>query len=132
MTTYLLDANVLIALAVQEHVHHARCDRWLATVAGFATCPITQGAVVRFLLRSGASPADARRWLAALAEVPGHDFWADDLAFDAVDLTHVTGHRQVTDACLRSLALARGGVLATLDEQLAALSGTLLIPALPA
>jgi toxin-antitoxin system PIN domain toxin len=132
VTTYLLDANVLMALAVQEHVHHARCDRWLATVAGFATCPITQGAVVRLLLRSGASATDARRWLVALAATPGHDFWADELAFDGVDLAHVTGHRQVTDAYLRSLAIARGGVLATLDEQLAAQSGTLLIPALPA
>ncbi|WP_445548451.1 MULTISPECIES: hypothetical protein [unclassified Frankia] len=42
MTT-LLDANVLIALIVSDHVHHDAAETWLAdTAASFATCPITE------------------------------------------------------------------------------------------
>lgn len=55
--TYLLDANVLIALTVQEHEHHARASTWAATVDRFAICPIVEGALVRFLVRLGESPA---------------------------------------------------------------------------
>ena len=43
MTT-LLDANVLIALLVADHVHHNPAETWLAGTAGrFGTCPITEG-----------------------------------------------------------------------------------------
>lgn len=128
MTTYLLDANVLIALAVPQHVHHERCDRWLASIASFATCPITQGAVVRFLVRSGELASDAQRWLEAVAARTDHAFWPDAIPFAATDLTDVSGHRQVTDAYLRSLALARGSLVATLDEPMSRLPGGFLIP----
>ncbi|REM93644.1 VapC toxin family PIN domain ribonuclease, partial [Mycobacterium tuberculosis] len=48
--TVLLDANVLIALVVAEHVHHDAAADWLmASDTGFATCPMTQGSLVRFL-----------------------------------------------------------------------------------
>lgn len=36
------------------------------------------------------------------------------------DLTHVVGHRHVTDAYLAALAASRGGRLATFDQALAA------------
>lgn len=50
--TVLLDANVLIALVVAEHVHHDAAADWLmASDTGFATCPMTQGSLVRFLAR---------------------------------------------------------------------------------
>jgi uncharacterized protein len=59
--TTLLDANVLIALVVSDHVHHDAAAEWLsASEADFATCPITQGALFRFLLRAGQSTAAAR------------------------------------------------------------------------
>jgi uncharacterized protein len=59
--TALLDANVLIALVVAEHVHHDAAAEWLsASDAGFATCPITQGSLVRFLLRTGQAAAAVR------------------------------------------------------------------------
>ena len=51
--TYLLDANVLIALTVAEHEHHERASTWAATVNRFAVCPIVEGALVRFLVRTG-------------------------------------------------------------------------------
>jgi predicted nucleic acid-binding protein len=55
--TALLDANVLIALVVAEHVHHDAAAEWLsASDETFATCPITQGSLIRFLLRRGNPP----------------------------------------------------------------------------
>ncbi|MDQ3528256.1 MAG: hypothetical protein M3424_10365, partial [Actinomycetota bacterium] len=50
---YLLDANVLIALVVTDHEHHARAAAWMSPGRRFAVCPVTQGALVRFLLRQG-------------------------------------------------------------------------------
>jgi len=45
---YLLDANVLIALATPEHSLNARAAAWFRKGRRFATCPITQGALFRF------------------------------------------------------------------------------------
>ena len=53
MTAYLLDANVLIALTVAEHEHHARASNWMAGIDRFALCPVVEGALVRFLVRIG-------------------------------------------------------------------------------
>jgi uncharacterized protein len=59
--TVLLDANVFIALLVDDHVHHTAAENWLAGMPGnFATCPITQGSLLRLLLREGQSAATAR------------------------------------------------------------------------
>lgn len=116
----LLDANVLVALTVVDHVHHEVSARWFGSVEAFATCPITQGSVLRFLVREGAPAADAGRFLEGITADPRHRFWFDDVGFDRVRLARVVGHRQVTDAYLAALAEARGGRLATLDRGLAA------------
>lgn len=63
MTTYLLDANVLIALVVEEDEHHARASSRAATVTSFALCPVVAGALVRYLVRLGESPVTALRVL---------------------------------------------------------------------
>ena len=47
----LLDGNVLVALSDEAHVHHEAAEDWFATHRGpFATCPITQGTLLRVLL----------------------------------------------------------------------------------
>lgn len=133
MTTYLLDANVLIALTVREHVHHERVSRWAAGVRQFALCPIVEGALIRFAVRLGASVAEAVASLTLVRRRPGYEFWPDVLSYTDVALHYVRGHRQVTDAYLASLAGSRSDArLATLDEGLAqALPElTLLVPAL--
>jgi uncharacterized protein len=56
-----------------------------------------------------------------LSAVDGHEFWPDDLRYDAIDMRGVVGHKQVTDAYLAGLARSRGGRLATLDRALAVL-----------
>lgn len=92
MRTYLLDANVLIALSVFEHERHDRAARWLSTT------------------------------VRAFHEHPRSEFWSDSLSYRDVDLERLPGHRQVTDNYLTALAGHRKGVLATFDEPLAARS----------
>jgi len=129
--TALLDANVLIALVVSEHVHHDVATEWLsASDAGFATCPITQGSLVRFLVRMGQSAAAAREVISAVEGASRHEFWPDSVSFADIEIGGVVGHRQVTDAYLAQLARSRNGHLATLDTGLAHLHSdvAVLIP----
>lgn len=120
MTTFLLDANVLIALTIVEHEHHDRARDWLAGVERFTVCPIVEGALVRFLLRMGESSSTSAAVLAGIRAHQRCEFWTDDLSFQEVDLTGLRGHRQVTDAYLAALAGHHGGMLATFDAALAA------------
>jgi uncharacterized protein len=120
--TTLLDANVLIALVVADHVHHDPAEEWLSTTnASFATCPITQGSLVRLLVREGQPAAMARQIVATIVSDRRHEFWPDTISFADVDLTGVIGHRQVTDAYLAQLARTHSGRLATFDQGLAEL-----------
>lgn len=131
MTTFLLDANVLIALTAAEHVHHRRASRWASEIESFALCPIVEGALVRFAVRLGATPMEARRTLDLVRARPGYQFWPDSLSYADVLMDHVHGHRQVVDAYLVSLVRSRPkAVLATLDQVLVAQfpEQTLLVP----
>jgi uncharacterized protein len=126
--TALLDANVLIALVVSEHVHHDAAAEWLsASDAGFATCPITQGSLVRFLVRTGQTAAAARDVISAVESANRHEFWPDSVSFIDVEVGGVVGHRQVTDAYLAQLARSRKGQLATLDSGLAHLHSDIAV-----
>jgi toxin-antitoxin system PIN domain toxin len=118
----LLDANVLIALVVGDHVHHDAAEAWLGELdEPFATCPITQGSLVRLLIRQGQTAETAKRVVAALASDDRHEFWPDGISYVDVSLYGVIGHRQVTDAYLAQLARAHGGRLATFDQGFAKL-----------
>ncbi|HEV7188711.1 MAG TPA: TA system VapC family ribonuclease toxin [Blastococcus sp.] len=120
--TVLLDANVLIALTVTDHVHHDLVEDWFTERSEpFATCPLTQGALVRFLLRGGATAREAVDVVRGLGSAGGHEFWTDGVSFDKIDMRGVVGHKQVTDAYLAGLVRSQGGRLVTLDRGLAAL-----------
>ena len=127
---YLLDSNVLIALATPEHSLNARAAAWFLKGRRFATCPITQGALFRFHLRAGvdATAESAKILLESIFSLPRHEFWPDDVSYLEMPTTGVVGHRQVTDAYLAVLARHHGGSLATMDQGLAAVhTGTTLI-----
>ena len=122
--THLLDGNVLVALVDRSHVHHPAAVDWFASrTGGFATCPITQGTLIRLLLRFGAvaNAADAVTVLRQLTAHPRHTFWGDDITYAEISWAGVLGHRQVTDSYLAGLARHHGGRLATFDQGLAAL-----------
>ncbi len=120
----LLDANVLIALFDADHVHRRAARDWYLALRGeFATCPIVEGALTRWIVRihgRGGVTAAAHE-LRKLAADPRHRFWAEDVAYVDVDWRGVIGHHQVTDAYLAALARRNGGRLVTLDRGLAAL-----------
>jgi len=119
----LLDANVLIALHDVEHIHHQQAVDWVESIDRFATDPIVEGALTRYLIRAGVSIKAVQIALAQLQSQPKHEFWEDSLPYSQVSLPLVIGHRQVTDAYLVALARHHGqeGRLATLDKGLAAL-----------
>lgn len=133
MTT-LLDANVLIALVVADHVHHAAAEAWLSNSGErFATCPITEGSLVRLLIREGQPAETAQTIITAVGDDEQHEFWRDDVSYRDVPLKGVIGHRQVTDAYLAQLARTRGGRLATFDRGLSQLHSDIaeLVPTAP-
>lgn len=118
----LLDGNVLIALLSPDHVHHPVAYAWFAAHQGqFATCPITQGTLLRAMLRDrpATKPQDLRDVLGILRAHPRHVFWTDHLDYSDVTLGGVIGHRQVTDAYLAELARAHAAKLVTFDRGLA-------------
>jgi toxin-antitoxin system PIN domain toxin len=131
MKPYLLDINVLIALAWRNHLHHEDAQRWFARkgAAGFRTCPMTQTGFVGIssnpaFTPQAVTPGEALDLLDRITQLPGHDFWFDDLPLRTAVApgTLLGGHRQVTDAYLLALATAHGGVLATSDRGVAALA----------
>ncbi|MGC2451084.1 MAG: TA system VapC family ribonuclease toxin [Candidatus Sulfotelmatobacter sp.] len=139
MSVFLLDANLLIALAWPEHEAHNRAGSWFARHSrnGWATCPFTQAAFVRILSNPAfspraLSPQNAAAVLAANLKLPGHRFWPDSLPIvDAIDRfgKKISGHRQITDAYLLALSIYQKGRLATMDESIASLGdGVELVP----
>lgn len=71
MVTRLLDANVLIALFDADHVHHPIVREWFITLEGqFATCPIIEGALTRWIVRIEGRTGAASAPLANCASWP--------------------------------------------------------------
>lgn len=124
----LLDVNALVALAWDSHVHHAAIRRWFAenSSSGWATCPITESGFVRVscnpkVLPSAIGVEAARGVMSALRAVEGHAFLVDDVSIGETDFPRVSGHRQVTDAHLLTLARRHGRRIVTFDAALATL-----------
>ena len=125
MIIHLLDANLLIALAWPQHVHHAQAHAWFQKDGqrAWATCPLTQVAFVRIssnpkIIPDAVSPRDALAVLEKITALSGHHFWADAInAVDAASFASLSlvGHRQVTDTYLLALAQHNKGRLATFD-----------------
>jgi len=132
---WLLDGNVLISLAWQGHSFHHRASRWLGGLPQgdtIATCPVTEGTLLRLHMQHGRDKSAAAAWdvLARIHAHPRHVFWAENFSYNEIDPTRITGHRQITDSWLAELARRKGGVLATLDAALHVLwpESTLLVP----
>ena len=128
MIRYLLDVNVLVALIDPFHVSHDRAHAWFDEFGrhAWATCPLTENAVIRIVgnprySNSPGTPAAVAQVLAAFRTHQGHEFWPDDISvLDSrhIDTARLLNHSQVTDSYLLALAHAHGGQLATLDTRL--------------
>jgi uncharacterized protein len=121
---YLLDVNILIALAWDNHEHHARAHTWFRKLGAisFATCNVTQSGFLRLSLNpnvvhSQITIADAFAKLESFTKHPSHKFCEDGpLQADSPAWQMVTSHKQVTDTNLRLIAHRHSRKLVTLDE----------------
>jgi toxin-antitoxin system PIN domain toxin len=124
----LLDVNVLIALLDRRHVHHEPAHSWFAAeqAKGWATCPLTQNAVLRILGQprypnSPGPPAVVAPLVAELIRHPQHQFWPDSLSLlgqSSVDVSRLLDASQLTDTYLLALAVHHGGRLVSFDRRL--------------
>lgn len=123
----LLDVNVLVALFDPDHVHHEPAHKWFGRhrTQGWATCPVTENAVVRILSTAAyadppETPANVIERLQQFCASGGHEFWPAD--FTIRDLRSAHGHalanKQITDVYLLGLARHRNGRLATFDRSI--------------
>ena len=125
MKLFLLDANVLLALAWPNHPFHHRAVARLARRERrrWATCLLTQAAFVRLssnpaVIPSAESPAEAGYLLGELINDPNHVFLeakSRQLARLQELLARCHGHNQVNDAFLIWLALSHGASVVTFD-----------------
>ncbi len=123
----LPDVNVLVALHLAGHQHHAAAHAWFETAVGFATTPITEAGLVRLWLNPAVvgeerGGEEALTVLAALGADPRWSFLPDDASFrrPLIGVGGLSGHRQVTDLHLANLVAGHGARLVTFDRRLAA------------
>ncbi len=131
---FLLDVNVLLALALPEHEGHSRTVRWMKPRSSrrtleVATCSITELGFVRILAQPvyRYSIREAQELLGQLKAIPDLDFtFLPDHQSAAGLPAWVRKPADVTDGHLSELARVSGAILATLDNKI---SGSFLIPA---
>ena len=128
----LLDGNVLIALLDPQHGHHEPAHRWFQANAnhGWATCPLTQNALLRILSNprypnSPGGPAVVMPLLQGMLSHPDHLFWPDLLSWSAdavLQAERLLHHGQITDTYLLALAVHQAGRLVSFDARLSTLA----------
>jgi uncharacterized protein len=128
----LLDVNVLVALAYQDHAEHERVSRWYAALpregVTLATSSICELGFVRVSVQTGLEGSvpeatDTLKGLIVSSAVPFVRLSDDQGASDLP--AYVKGPKQVTDGHLLGLARKHGGQLASLDR---GIPGALAIP----
>lgn len=125
---HLLDVNLLYALFMCGHEHHAAAKRWWQKKDDrpWATCEITTSGFIRLCSNAAitggtSSPVEAYHLLVDNTSVPTHTFLTSppsaSASLEAI-LTRCQGYRQVTDAILLCLAIDNNAQLATFDQRL--------------
>jgi toxin-antitoxin system PIN domain toxin len=121
---HLLDINVLIALSDPAHPHEAAALQFFQSNAvqqGWATCPIIENGFLRIFGSrkypgGPGSPQAARFFLKALYNLPGHQFWADDVSImNSAKLAELPSSEHLTNLYLLELAVKHGGRFVTFD-----------------
>lgn len=127
----LLDVNVLVALLLPEHEHHATAMAWFVTEGsthGWATCAVTELGAIRVCAQlpggSWLPEMTADRLLMLTAAGREYSWWPDALSPAILpEVRAATTAKQVTDRYLLGLARRNGGRVATFDRALAAFVG---------
>ncbi|MBB5353833.1 hypothetical protein HNR46_004097 [Haloferula luteola] len=120
---FLLDVNILIAVADADHEHHARATTFFEEnrEAGWATCPISENGFLRIIGNPNypgepGSTNLAKGLLADLCKHPDHQFWPDEVSLQEFD--DLPGSKKLTDHYLLALAIRKNGKLATMDARI--------------
>ena len=128
---YLLDVNVLVALATRDHVHHGVVKKWFyaAPDLRWALCAFTEAG----FLRNATAPrlgqitmGEAAAVLKELAKHPGYRYQAITADWHTLCgpfIKRLYGTKQVTDAYLLGVAVREGLVLVTMDKAILHLAG---------
>ena len=120
--TWLLDGNVLVALAIDTHEFHDRTRCWFdAQTEPFATCALTEGTLLRLYLRLAANREPEAAWdiLRTIHAMNAHEFWDAGFSYRDISTAGIKGWGDITDAWLAELARRKGGRVATLDTGMA-------------
>jgi toxin-antitoxin system PIN domain toxin len=121
---FLLDVNVLVALAFPPHSAHKRAHSWFQQEADrqWASCALTQAGFLRVASRVlGGSRDDVRKALAGLerdCQSSSHEYWPVDIDLRDLSDSHrsrLIGPNQIADMQLLLLAHRHRGQLATFD-----------------
>ena len=126
MTKFLLDVNVLVALADPTHQHHDLAHLWFSNrgPSKWATCPATVNGAFRVLWRltahsgpiMGSHVHDVLGSLLARpgrVKIEGQPEITDTSVFD---LSKLRGHNQIPDALLLAIAIQNQARLLTFDQ----------------
>ena len=133
MTSWLLDAEVLLALVWPRHEGHRQAHVWFAETgkSGWASNTLTQLGALRLLThpavtKGAVSPSDAVRIMDAMTAHPAHEFWPLEEMSPKVwgdVLGRIQARRQWTDARLLVEAERRDGGVVTFDNGMRSLAG---------
>jgi toxin-antitoxin system PIN domain toxin len=124
---YLLDINVLIALADTHHPYHSPAVQFFekhAVREGWASCPLTQNGFLRIFglpnyPNGVGSPTMALPVLKSMLTAPGHQFWPDSISLTDPPVIKIPDRpKQLTDCYLLALAASKGGQFATFDKRI--------------
>jgi uncharacterized protein len=135
MKSYLVDTNVWIALAYDQHEHHATAARWFerAGAGQSCFCRITQLAFLRLLTNAKVMGRDVRTDKEAWRD---YDAFATDVRVDFVEdgpgldaaLRRLTmsgrpSHRLWPDAYLGALSIVTGMQVISFDSDFRTMPG---------
>ena len=125
---YLLDTNVLLALAWPNHEFHEAAHRWWQkSPKTWATCALTQLGFIRLssnpaFTRDAVTPYEASNLLDRLIALEKHEYWERLPHLEAGHFRDMMGHKQVNDTYLVKLALLNRGKLASFDSRIAGIA----------
>lgn len=130
--TYLLDVNILVALAEPSHPHHGKVAKWFNTSGlAFGVCAFSEAGFVRLAMNPSVVPApweanEISEFLEDLENHSGYRFVPVSIrwrGFSPAFRRAVQGFNQIPDAYLLALAVEEDLVLATTDKRLKGWAG---------